>query len=959
MYQKTGLAKKRVQFIRLLLDLRTENPQLISDSEYDVHESRATRLVGDSKRFMTVAFTKETRDKHLKTWLDEITQPGEGIDYDDHKYVFLGYTENNLKSGHLLFFREGEDFTVEELKAHFGSDLRAVYEASGYGKYAARLGLSFSSTVATEEIAPEHRHLLPDLQAADGSLTSDGCGLIRDSYAQEVSALLDIPVDTAVYQMRLGGIKGTLTRCPDALFDSICGCRGKKLAYRRSMVKYNEGPHILEVQNISRPPKSGRLNKQFIVLLMTLGVPRSVFEELLQMQLDEIDKITTDRQKALDCVDGEVDAEGKGFYQELYEMLLAGHDMNEPYLASQLRRFQNTSRDALRKKLNIPVKGSGYLFGVMDHCGVLKEGEVYINLPTKGGPQVGPVAVMRNPAYDPDGIRVLEAVNRPELKHLTNCIVFASTGARSETDRMGGGDLDGDQFYVIYNPLLIPEPRTPAVAVAVKKLPTRKTIEIGGRVQTISPVAQGNRDMRADAVKTFLSLRCNFVLGSLSNEWMDIVGTTPQLADHPLCQQLVPMLEKALDIVKSGGSLAILRDDFDRLKRSGGTRRIQGWQNPLESLANLVPQAQQTGLTDFTPDPQLILRDQTSEEKWNDMVQEAQTVMRAYNVSLQRAIEADKEAKIQGLQEDEKRTDLVKTDTIAKHFPPIQNILEDVPKYLLKASAWYFTGYQSGKQSFAWLGARWLNQIKASYSGYVPISVGARSTALVGAPSPPPSTPPRANAARRLPPTPVSLARSSPRQIVVPLPMVAAESDSGADNDDLNIESDGFEVIDKDSVYDTATEDLAPALRRLHIDTAPGRRLVRENSDDTLVDAGSETEIPCPRACAPFSPISPSTDATAKPQQTRRQNRVVAPTDSPNVTTTRPRTRASNRLLDGLRVRSPTPDRPRTRAHTRAVSPTPSPQATTHSAHTHAFLIKPNASRNVRVCACGTLWRGV
>ncbi|KAJ7665879.1 RNA dependent RNA polymerase-domain-containing protein [Mycena polygramma] len=713
MYQKTGLAKKRVQFIRLLVDLRTADLQVVSDSEYDVHESRATRLVGDSKRFMTVAFTKETRDKHLKTWLDEITQPGEGIDYGEQKYVFLGYTENNLKSGHLMFFREGEDFTVEDLKEHFGSDLRVVYEAFGYGKYAARLGLSFSSTVATEEVLPQFRHLLPDLQAADGTLTSDGCGLIRDSYAQEVSALLNIPVDTAVYQIRLGGIKGTLTRCPDALFDNICGCRGKKLAYRRSMVKYNEGPHILEVQNISRPPKSGRLNKQFIVLLMTLGVPLSVFEELLQMQLDEIDKITTDRQKALDCVDGEVDAEGQGFYQELYEMLLAGHDMNEPYLASHLRRFQNTSRDALRKKLNIPVKGSGYLFGVMDHCGVLKEGEVYINLPTKGGPQVGPVAVMRNPAYDPDGIRVLEAVNKPELKHLTNCIVFASSGARSETDRMGGGDLDGDQFYVIYNPLLIPEPRiAPAVTVAVKKLPTRKTIKIGGRVQNVSPVAEGNKDMRADAVKTFMSLRCNFVLGSLSNEWMDIVGKTPQLADHPLCQQLVPLLEKALDIVKSGGSLAILRDNFDRLRRTGGALRIADWQNPLDSLANLVPQAQQTGLTDFTPDPQLILREQTSEEKWDDMVREAQTVMRAYNMSLQRAIEADKEAKLQGMQEDEKRADLVKTDIIAKHFPPIQNILEDVPKYLLKASAWYFTGYQSGKQSFAWLGARWLNQIK-------------------------------------------------------------------------------------------------------------------------------------------------------------------------------------------------------------------------------------------------------
>ncbi|KAJ7601373.1 RNA dependent RNA polymerase-domain-containing protein [Mycena polygramma] len=466
------------------------------------------------------------------------------------------------------------------------------------------------------------------------------------------------------------------------------------------------GPHILEVQNISRPPKSGRLNKQFIVLLMTLGVPLSVFEELLQMQLDEIDKITTDHQKALNSVDGEVDAKGQGFYQELYEMLLAGHDMNEPYLASQLCRFQNTSRDALRKKLNIPVE-------------------------------------------------------------LTLVEAFASSGARSETDCMGGGDLDGDQFYVVYNPLLIPEPPEPRVmpAVTVKKHSTRKTIKIGGSVQNVSRIAQGNKDMRADVIKTFMSLRCNFLV-------VERVDGNPR-ADAG--ESLV--LINPQDIVKSGGNLAILSDDFDRLRRTGGARRIASWQNPLESLANLVPQAQQT---DFIPDPQLILGEQTSEEKWDVTVREAQTVMRAYNMSLQRAIEAEKEAKIQGLQEDEKRADLVKTDIIAKNFPPIQNILEDVPKYLLKASAWYFTGYQSGKQSFAWLGARWLNQIKAfSQHSYVPIPVGARSTALVGVPSPPPSTPPRANVATRLPPTPS-------------LPLVAAESHFSADNGNLDIDSNSF-----------------------------------------------------------------------------------------------------------------------------------------------------------------------
>ncbi|KAJ6449662.1 RNA dependent RNA polymerase-domain-containing protein [Mycena sanguinolenta] len=283
-------------------------------------------------------------------------------------------------------------------------------------------------------------------------------------------------------------------------------------------------------------------------------------------QLDDIDRITVDRERALDCVDGEV---------KLIASIktLADHDMNEPYLASQLRYFQNTTREKLRTKLNIAVKRSAYFLGVVDHCGVLKEGEVYINVPTKGGPQVGPVAMMRNPAYDPDGVRVLEAVNRPELKHLTNCIVFAASG-----------DMDGDTYFVIFDPSLIPERRAANVTVAIKKPAPSKTIVIGGRAQTVSRTTSTNKDMRTAAIKTFLTMRRNFLLGSLSNEWMALVGTMPELADS------------RHDIVKSRRGLAILKDDFERFKITNSDARAPvNWTNLLERLAGLVPKALETG----------------------------------------------------------------------------------------------------------------------------------------------------------------------------------------------------------------------------------------------------------------------------------------------------------------------------------------------------------------------------
>ncbi|KAJ6470735.1 RdRP-domain-containing protein [Mycena vitilis] len=727
---KPFLRKTVVPFTRLQVDLSADpdRPRL-ELKEYRGHASRATRIVDNSRRFMRVTFTRTSTAAQIRRWMSKVTQAGEYIVVGGrNKYKFFGFTENTLKAGHLLFFQEGDDFTVETLKESFG-DLRAVYEESGYGKYAARLGMSFSSTIPTLEIDPEDMIEIPDLTAADGSLTSDGDGLIRDSLCLMLIFLLDLPDETSVFQIRLAGLKGLLSRCPDKMFDKICGCSDKTIAYRPSMLKYRGGPRMLEVQNVSRPPKSGRLNMQFILLLLTRGIPLavSVFEELLQLQLDQIDKITTDRQKALDYIDGEVDAEGGTFFQDLYEMLLAGHDINEPYLALLLRRFQNASRESLRSKLHIPVKASAYLIGVVDHCDILNEGEVYINLPTRGGPQVGPVAVMRNPAYDPDGVRVLEGVNRPELKHLTNCIVFAASGSHSETDRMGGGDLDGDLYYVISNPLLIPKRRAAAV-LAVPGQPVRGPVSAADSTQ---PASQPRRyvDMRANAIETFMDMRCNFLVGDISKEWMRVVGITKQLADLPECKALVPLIESALDAVKSGNGHEKLKYSFyDAQRKIAKIQVSEDWTDPLLLLQAHVPNRISEEMQ-FTPDPQLVLQSSCSKADWNRRVLEATEMMREYNRGLKSAMNADKENKAYGLEE-EKLADIFKAAFIAEHFPPVENMLLDSSNYILKASV-YVVGYKYRMQSFPWLGSRWLNWIKAMNTGYVPLAVGARSTPLV------------------------------------------------------------------------------------------------------------------------------------------------------------------------------------------------------------------------------------
>lgn len=47
-------------------------------------------------------------------------------------------------------------------------------------------------------------------------------------------------------------------------------------------------------------------------------------------------------------------------------------------------------------------------------------------------------------------------VDRPELRHLSNVIVFSTKGERGLPSMLSGGDLDGDQFTLIWDSRLLP-----------------------------------------------------------------------------------------------------------------------------------------------------------------------------------------------------------------------------------------------------------------------------------------------------------------------------------------------------------------------------------------------------------------------------------------------------------------------------------------------------------------------
>ena len=52
---------------------------------------------------------------------------------------------------------------------------------------------------------------------------------------------------------------------------------------------------------------------------------------------------------------------------------------------------------------------------------------------------------------NPGDLRLLQGVDRPELRHLYNVVVFSSKGDRPTCNKMSGGDLDGDVYMAIWD----------------------------------------------------------------------------------------------------------------------------------------------------------------------------------------------------------------------------------------------------------------------------------------------------------------------------------------------------------------------------------------------------------------------------------------------------------------------------------------------------------------------------
>ncbi|KAM7488843.1 hypothetical protein LguiB_026327 [Lonicera macranthoides] len=513
----------------------------------------------DIDNFLRISFVDEELGKMYSTDLLPRTTTGicsrilsvlrHGIVIGNKKFDFLAFSSSQLRENSAWMFASRPGLTAADIRAWMGD----FHQIKNVAKYAARLGQSFGSSTESLSVPLHEVEIIPDVTVmTDGTeyIFSDGIGKISVDFARRVANKCRFMTTPSAFQIRYGGYKGVVAVDPTS---------SKKLSLRKSMWKYDSKNIKLDVLLRSKY-QACYLNRQIITLLSTLGVPDRVFEKKQKEEVDQLDAILKDPLKAQEALDLMAPGENTDILKEL---LACGYKPDgEPFLSMMLQVFRSSKLLELRTKARIFVPKGRAMMGCLDETRTLKYGQVFVQfsgagqrpfcnnsllLSDRSGSDqrkivVGKVVVAKNPCLHLGDVRVLRAVDVPALHHMVECVVFPQKGKRPHPNECSGSDLDGDIYFVCWDPDLIP------------------SLQDQPMDYTPAPSMVLDHDVTIEEVEEyFTNYMVNDSLGIIANAHTVFADKELQRARSKPCLELAGLFSIAVDFPKTGVAAKIPR----------------------------------------------------------------------------------------------------------------------------------------------------------------------------------------------------------------------------------------------------------------------------------------------------------------------------------------------------------------------------------------------------------------
>ena len=355
-----------------------------------------------------------------------------------------------------------------------------------------RLPLGLSRTLPTVTLLPEETIPI-ESPPEKKEIMNDGCALMSRSLAISIADRLGIATTPSCFQGRIAGAKGVwMVARDDNEFKA--GDRDYWIQISRdSQLKI--GPHpcerkirldeeqlTFEVVSWSRPLHPANLNMQLLMILQHGGVRKDHLEDLIESEISQFYEEFKDIvmrgssvacRKWLQIVGYDESAKKRktrridGFPASRMEqailLLECGFlPLQLPYLTFLFDSFLKQQLSLL-DELKIRISQSTYAYCIADPYGVLKENEIHFAFSKSWeehgyyGAELDAVDVLvgRLPAHKPSDVQRRRAVYKKELRHFRDVMVFPTTGDIPLASMLSGGDYDGDEPWICWDPDIV------------------------------------------------------------------------------------------------------------------------------------------------------------------------------------------------------------------------------------------------------------------------------------------------------------------------------------------------------------------------------------------------------------------------------------------------------------------------------------------------------------------------
>ncbi|KAH7312571.1 RNA dependent RNA polymerase-domain-containing protein [Stachybotrys elegans] len=482
-----------------------------------------------------------------------------GIEIASRIYNFLGFSHSSLR-GHSAWFM-ATFYESDRLQSYFTviSNLGKFDNIYSPARCAARIGQAFSETPMALSLA-EHdiQHMeIPDIHSQDGSrVFSDGVGTISPGVIEAMqSSIIGSQKAPTCFQIRWGAAKGMLALDP-------C-LKGRLMCVRPSMIKFESSDIAdLEICDMASTPTPLFLNQQTIKILEDMGVSHEWFLEHQHRAIMSLQHVTESIANTAKFMARQDIGHGLGFPRFLTSLFALGINYRDDgFLASVVEATILRELRLLKHKARIPIHQGVKLFGILDETGYLQEGEIYIafdeatfirgcstNLDNMR------MIVTRSPALHPGDIQLavnMVPPNHHPLRQLRNCVVFSQHGERDLPSCLSGGDLDGDEFEVIWDSSAVDQCQS---IFAPADYPRVKPLDIGRTVT------------RDDMTEFFIKFMETDQLGRIATKHKILADQRDAGTWDPDCLKLAEMHSAGVDYSKTGIPVDI--GEFRKIKMS-------------------------------------------------------------------------------------------------------------------------------------------------------------------------------------------------------------------------------------------------------------------------------------------------------------------------------------------------------------------------------------------------------